>query len=192
MKLSRFILGTSVLLLSQCSKCKQDNPVPSDPVSRLPPPTQTGAGTFGCLLNGQPWIPSGGGALSTPNFHVTYDPTYKGGNLAVTAYRVLASTTNRQYLGVGGDGINQAGTYQLVTFELNPTTPLRVASFSDGSKASPCNEYLNNPGTKAAGKLVLTRLDNRQGIVSGTFEFTLAQPGCDTIKITNGRFDYKF
>lgn len=192
MKLSRFILGTSVLLLSQCSKCKQDNPVPSDPVSRLPPPTQTGAGTFGCLLNGQPWIPSGGGALSTPNFYVTYDPTYKGGNLVVTAYRVLASTTNRQYLGVGGDGINQAGTYQLVTFELNPTIPLRVASFSDGSKASPCNEYLNNPGTKAAGKLVLTRLDNRQGIVSGTFEFTLAQPGCDTIKITNGRFDYKF
>ena len=183
-------LYLSLLLLTQCSKCK-NNPAPADPAALLPPATQTGAGTFGCLLNGQPWTPSGGGALSMPNFYVIYDPTYKGGNLAVTAYRVLGSTTNRQYMGVGGDGINQVGTYPLVTFELNPTTPLRVASFSDGSKTSPCNEYLNNPGTKATGQLILTRLDKQQGIVSGTFEFTLSQPGCDPITVTNGRFDYK-
>ena len=48
------------------------------------------------------------------------------------------------------------------------------------------------PGTTSVtGYVDLTRLDNQQGIVSGTFAFTLAQPGCDTIKITNGRFDYK-
>lgn len=191
MKIPRFILGLTVLLLTQCSKCKRDDPTPSSPASQLPAPTQTGAGTFGCLLNGQSWTPSGGGALSIPNLYITYDPTYKGGNLAITAYRVLGSTTKKQYIGIGGDGINQAGTYPLVTFELNPTAPLRVASFSDGSKTSPCNEYLNNPGTKATGKLILTRLDKQQGIVSGTFEFTLTQPGCDTIKVTQGRFDYK-
>ena len=183
-------LYLSLLLLTQCSKCK-NNPAPADPAALLPPATQTGAGTFGCLLNGQPWTPSGGGALSVPNLYVTYDPTYKGGNLAVTAYRVLGSTTSRQYLGVGGDGISQAGTYPLRTFELNPTTPLRVASFSDGSKTSPCNEYLSAPGTTATGQLMLTCLDKQQGIVSGTFAFTLSQPGCDTIKVTNGRFDYK-
>ncbi len=126
-----------------------------------------------------------------PNFYVTYDPTYKGGNLAATAYRVLGSTTQMEVVGVGGGGINQVGTYPLVRFELNPKTPPCVPYFSDGSKASPCNEYLGNPGTTATGKLVLTRLDNRQGIVSGTFELILADPGCDTSKVTQGRFDYK-
>ena len=34
-------------------------------------------------------------------------------------------------------------------------------------------------------------LDLSAGIISGTFAFTLAQPGCDTIKVTQGRFDKK-
>jgi hypothetical protein len=178
----------ALLLLTQCHK---SDPDPTKPEDQLPAATQTGAGTFGCLLNGQPWTPSGGGLFGNPNLLITYDPAYKGGNLAITAYRVLGSTINRQYIGVGGDGINQAGTYPLTTYTTNPTAPLRVPSFSDGSKTSPCDEYLSAPGTKARGQLILTRLDKVQGIVSGTFNFTLSQPGCDTIKVTQGRFDYK-
>jgi hypothetical protein len=176
------------LLFVQCHKSSPD---PAKPEDQLPAATQTGADTFCCLLNGQPWTPSGGGAFSNPNLLITYDPTYKGGNLAVTAYRVLGSTNFKQYIGVGGDGINQAGTYPLVTYTTNPTSPLRTPYFSDGSKSSPCSEYLSAPGTRAIGQLILTRLDKQQGIVSGTFEFTLSQPGCDTIKVTQGRFDYK-
>ncbi len=37
------------------------------------------------------------------------------------------------------------------------------------------------------GEVIITRLDR---IVSGTFNFSLAQTGCDTLKITQGRFDY--
>lgn len=42
-----------------------------------------------------------------------------------------------------------------------------------------------------SGTLTITRLDQQAGIIAGTFSFTLAQPGCDTIKVTQGRFDKK-
>jgi hypothetical protein len=46
-----------------------------DPVSQLPPETQTGANTFGCLVNGQVFKP-GGSNLSGPNLAATYQYIY--------------------------------------------------------------------------------------------------------------------
>jgi hypothetical protein len=176
-------------LLTQCSKCKND-PTPAKPEDRLPPATQTGAGTFGCLLNGQPWTPSGNNG--TPNFLVTYDPVYHGGNLAITVYRTLNSTGKIQSIGFGGDQISQTGVYPLTTLRaLPPSTPQSV-SFYDESKTSPCNDYdyfFHQAGTTTTGQFTITRLDKQKGIVSGTFQFTMAQPNCDTIKVTQGRFD---
>lgn len=37
----------------------------------------------------------------------------------------------------------------------------------------------------------ITRFDLSMGIISGTFEFTLSKTGCETISITDGRFDAK-
>ena len=42
------------------------------------------------------------------------------------------------------------------------------------------------------GELIITKLDKNAGIISGTFNATLYKPGCDTLKITDGRFDMKF
>lgn len=188
MKYSLLPLLLLVALLG-LSMCKKRDTTPTKPEDQLPPATQTGAGTFGCLVNGQPYLPSGGGLFNNPNLLVTYDPAYNGGNLAITAYRVLGSTTLKQYIGVGGDGISQTGTYTLATYIARPTGPLQTPYFSDGSKAKPCNEYLNNPGTSATGQLIISRLDKQAHIVSGSFSFTLTQPGCDTIRVTAGRFD---
>jgi hypothetical protein len=47
----------------------------------------------------------------------------------------------------------------------------------------------DDAGTYHKGTLTITRLDLQAGIISGTFEFTLAKPGCDTVRITQGRFD---
>ncbi len=41
------------------------------------------------------------------------------------------------------------------------------------------------------GRVVISMYDLQAGIVSGAFEFTLAKPGCESIFITNGRFDKK-
>ena len=185
------MLGLSVLLLTQCSKCKRDDPTPSDPASQLPAPTQTGAGTFGCLLNGQPWTPSG--TLNVPNFFVLYDPTFQGGTLEVQAYRLFGNATSiGQYLKFGGDGVKGTGSYPVIASVFPPVLGTWTTYFMDTSKNAPCNYYNLLPGTTSVtGYVLLTRLDKQQGIVSGTFEFTLTQPGCDTIKVTQGRFDYK-
>ena len=182
-----------MLLLTQCSKCKRDDPAPQppkDPTSLLPPETQTGAGTFGCLLNGQPWTPSG--TLNVPNFFIVYDPTFQNGTLDVRTYRVFGDANNRQYFSFGGDAVNKTGKYTVTAPVFPPVPGSSTIYFSDNSKSAPCNFYNLLPGTTSTtGYFILTRLDKQQGIVSGTFEFTLAQPGCDTIKVTQGRFDYK-
>ena len=54
-----------------------------------------------------------------------------------------------------------------------------------------CDLNSDDPGTYHKGMLTITRLDLQAGIVSGTFTFTLAKPGCDTIRVTQGRFDRK-
>jgi hypothetical protein len=169
------------LLLGQCH---QNSPEPAKPEDQLPAATQTGAGTFGCLVNGQPWTPRGN--TGTPNFQVYYDPTYHGGNLAVTAFRLLDERGNSQVIGLGGEQLAQTGTYPLDPFSTLQAPGLYNAGFSDDTKLSPCNQYLFKP-TSRMGAFTITRLD--RGIVSGTFEFTLIQPGCDTIRVTNGRFD---
>lgn len=175
-----------LLLLTQCSKCKND-PAPADPAGQLPPATQSGANTFGFLLNGQPWTPSGND--STPNYRVTYDPNYKGGNLVITVYRNLSNSKHSQYMSFGGVQISRPGTYVFTTSSIFPTPVLYSCYYYDDSKSSPCDDFSTHPGTTTDGQLVITRLDLKQGIVSGTFHFTLAQPGCDTVKITKGRFD---
>ncbi len=42
------------------SCCNKDDDKPIAEIDKLPPVTQTGANTFGCLLDGQAFLPSGG------------------------------------------------------------------------------------------------------------------------------------
>jgi hypothetical protein len=48
------VLFCSFLLLS--ASCKKEK---SNPIDNLPPATQTGANTFGCLVNGEAFLPKG-------------------------------------------------------------------------------------------------------------------------------------
>lgn len=171
------LLVALVLLLTQCQKSDSG---PAKPEDQLPPATQTGAGTFGCLLNGQPWTPSGN--YGPANFRLDYDPSYTGGSLTIRAYQALSGQTTKDFL-IGGSQIAKKGTY---TISNNANCG---AAYSLGTSGS-CGEYnyYNRvPGFTMRGQLTITRLDR---IVSGTFNFTLAQTGCDTIKVTQGRFDY--
>ena len=167
-------------LLGVLLGCRKDDP---SPIDQLPPATQTGANTLGCLLNGQPWTPNGNNGL--PNFRVSYDPGYHGGNLSIRAYRyVNQSDKSQQYINVGGDRIDRPGVYPLVL------VGDRTVYYYDENLPAPCNEYRDPPSlTYRKGTLTITRLDLTQGIVSGTFAFTLYKPGCDSVRVTQGRFD---
>ena len=174
-----------VLALLGLAQCQKNESAPSKPDDQLPPATQTGANTFGCLLNGQPWTPSGNSGV--PNFLVTYDPQYLDGALQAKTYRYTGPKQDMlQGIVFGAAHVNRAGVYN---FELKGGNGV---NYIDNSQLSPCNYYGEPPTlTYRKGTLTITRLDLQQGIIAGTFAFTLYQPGCDSVRVTQGRFDKK-
>ena len=164
-----------LLTLLALAHCTKKDP---DPVDQLPPATQTGANTFGCLVNGQAWTPKG--YNGTSNYSVAVDPTYHGGNIDVRAYRYSGDFF--QYIIIGGDSMNRAGTFSL---NINP----RSVFFTDTGKELACQNFDGSSGQYRRGSLTITRLDLQAGIISGTFAFTLYKPGCDSVRVTQGRFD---
>lgn len=182
MKNKRFVflifLSIIIFLITGCKKHKSDNPV-----DQLPAATQTGAHTLGFLLNDVPWTPKGWSG-GTTNLSIYYDQSYKGGSFNITTYRQL-SQDNKQSLGIAIDSLQQIGTYYA-----NKTSNLKF-SFIDNIKN--CQIDYFDTSIFRMGKLVITKLDKANQIISGTFDVQLYKSDCgDTLKITNGRFDMKF
>lgn len=173
---TRLPLYLALGLLTQCSSCKDADPSPEE---QLPPITQTGANTFGCLLNGQPWTPQGNSGTS--NYSVVYCCAADGGVFDIKVYRINSATQDYQNLYLFCRPIDKIGSYD---FADSSKTDVY---FSD--RKTGCDVSSRDAGTYRKGTLTITRFDLQAGIISGTFEFTLAKPGCDTIKVTQGRFD---
>lgn len=171
------LLLAALLGLSQCHK--KDDPKPED---QLPPATQTGANTFGCLLNGQPWTPQG--YNGTSNYSVSYDSGLNGGIFDLLTYRYPDKTNKIQSISLNILSNCQVGIYPI-------TTSQRVRAVYQDTKNQCYWSNLDNSVTYRRGTLTITRLDLQAGVVSGTFAFTFYKPGCDSIRVTNGRFDKK-
>jgi hypothetical protein len=60
----------SALLLS--ASCKKHVVKPADQLSLLPPATQTGARTFGCLVNGLAFVPKNQSIIEGPDMQCNY------------------------------------------------------------------------------------------------------------------------
>jgi hypothetical protein len=172
-------LALLLLTFSTCQRKKAD-PQPTDPTASLPPATQTGQRTFGCLLNGQPWTqpfnPTGGSGFETQ---------YQAGNLLISCPRVIKDNTGvaqvSQTLVFRLDSVYSTGTYCIIG--LNGRT-LDMTDFLINCNWAASSAF---PAT-----LQLTRLDLAARIVSGTFSFTLETPGCGPVAVTAGRFDTRF
>src|ERR1039457_5887697 len=79
----------------------------------LPPATQTGANTFGFLLNGKPWIPSGYDSYMN-NLSLYLDPGYRNGVFEISAY---------QFFNGGTTLLNtQVGIFDSLNFMKAPVT----------------------------------------------------------------------
>ena len=152
--------------------CKKEEPEPE-----LPPATQTGERTFGAYVNGEVWVPKGRPSTFTPNLNIIYDPGYEGGNLEIKAYRVL--DTNNEFIFMNMSNLDHEGLYEFGDPKVGAAT-----FWSD------C-VYERKEDVYREGTLEITRLDLEAGVISRKFEFTLAMPGCDTLRVREGRFDYQ-
>jgi hypothetical protein len=163
----------ALLLLTQCKKAALD------PVDQLPPATQTGANTIGCLVNGQPWVPKGYNGIS--NYSIVY---LNSGNFDLFTYRYPDASNYFQRITLNVSSDCKVGSYSF-------RSPRRTRAVFQDTRTSCYWSTNDSTTTYRRGTLTITRLDLAAGIISGTFAFTLHKAGCDSVRITQGRFDKK-
>ncbi len=181
MKLNLLIaLASLSCFVFTAASCKKDNPTE---LEKLPPATQTGANTFGCLVNGKAFIPyTNCSFICDPPLQFLYDAGLRGGQFAANAENSIFKST----IIFGLDTVTGARRY---LYYQSINHPVRL-SFMPNNNVCDLSTVLD-PQVSATGFVDILKFDIQNGIISGTFEFTLAKPGCETINITNGRFDAK-
>jgi hypothetical protein len=179
-KINLLLLLCSIVLCS--SQCKKNNTNVLE--DQLPPATQTGANTFGCLVNGKVYVPSGYSGGTKPNPHFVYEIGLNGlPTLNMSADKI--ENTNYKgsiFLSIGN--LNHLGTYNY---------PVDM-NFSVGwvDVIGTCGTIAFDTTIKKWGGGIITKLDIPNRIISGTFSCKFKTLQCDTVFITDGRFDIKF
>jgi hypothetical protein len=184
MKTLLCILLATSLLAAGCKKSKPGKALTE--LEKLPPITQTGANTFGCLVDGKAWLPNGSKPQSGgPNIQLYVDPTFQGGRFSITGHQYQIPGSD---ISIGSANCTSDGIFNL-------SNSSNLASYYRTILSSlPCQLSTTDAGTFKTGFLNISKYDLTTGIFSGTFEFQLhnSQSLCgDTIRITNGRFDVK-
>ena len=157
--------------LNSCSLFSEPEP------TELPPATQTGANTFGCLINGKVFQPRSGGLYE--GLTTDFD-----GSLGLAALYVKDKQVENG-MGISTPLLNGVGKYLL-----EKPKSLWHRAFHDRNLAP-----LNASVTITKFERGEDKVNNlRWLIISGTFEGILPPEGryTDTIRITQGRFDVKF
>ena len=161
--------------------CNHDDDKPKTELEKLPPATQTGAQTFGCLIDGQAFVPPNFGSNAPSAFYQFVDGAY-----TLSIYGSTDGGPNLKSINIGclDMPLIQETTY-LLKEEManNYFGEYNIGGGITFSGAS----FTQNPGT-----LTITRFDAVNFIISGTFEFTVLDDNGAEIKITEGRFDMQY
>ena len=173
-----FLCSAALLFLFSCDS--DDDNTLQNPINQLPEATQTGENTFGCLLDGEAFIPGGG--------IIPLDCVYQ----LINGERFFNLQGNRRdddnnleriSLSTNAKELQEGQTYQLLTkdsgnvfgaFFMNDTPQ----TFTDGEENT--------------GELKITHLDLTNQIISGTFFFDIVDQNGDLREIREGRFDMEF
>jgi hypothetical protein len=185
-KLHLFIaILLNMLLLIACRK--------KDTTPALPPETQEGRTTFGCLINNKVFVNEGSYQFGAPSFYSVN--LQRGINL--NAFMIDAKQNISQAIGISIQQTIKVGLYSFNSSSCQ-------ASFTNGFKKS-VGCYYTSDTTKDIGTLEITKYDTIQKILSGKFNFILhkiyhttsngdtIKGSCDSIiTITQGRFDLRY
>lgn len=176
------------LFTISATTCKKQNTLEME-LAKLPPATQTGQNTFGCLVNGKAWIAQNADCFPycDPSFKMNIGYEF-GGYLAIDAFWKNSKNNFDQRIDIMVDSLN----YQYKKI-IDWRKEHSGVYFLDYHSNNPCRKLdrFNDPTIQYSGAVYVSRYDLQSGIISGTFEFTLYKPGCDTLKVTHGRFDKK-
>lgn len=171
-----FFLSSIFFLIS----CSNDDDSGCVGIDCLPLATTTGEGTFGCLVNGEPYVDNSGDFNA---FYQLVDGEYffsiSAENTEVIPRNIRLSTNSLELV--------ENNNYQLIE-PIDGNAYAAVIFYFEDLQA---NE--NTTNQEYSGSLSVTKLDLDNNIISGTFNFNIR----DTItgkvyNLTNGRFDSFF
>ncbi|TRX72186.1 DUF6252 family protein [Carboxylicivirga sp. M1479] len=174
-KLTLPIMLIGIILMG--SGCEEDDKKPE-----LPPITQSGENTFGCLVDGEVWLPKKG-MITTPPFSVS-NYQYDDGRWLIIANNLKQSI----YFYMCQDSLLKGST----TFLIESLDNCSTASFYDESEESRESKKYRTDGDAFNGQLIITRFDLEELIIAGTFYFDAINDNGNVVKIREGRFDLKF
>lgn len=172
---------SALLLFSSCEKEKSE-------LDKLPPATQHGANTFGCLIDGEAFIPKDGKPELT--FPVPQEKRGLVVNEYSSYFEVLAF-----------DRIDKNGMFFILKRPLIKQRVLPISTNNGGWNTSYIKDTSNISYSNIAikyyntysncGEIYVSKYDTVDGVYSGWFEFSAVDEETrqDTIQITNGRFD---
>ncbi len=153
----------------------------------IPTLSQDGRRAMGFLLNGKVWVPKGRTGQSQ-NYQLDVDPDFDSlGVFGIKAYRFpnFGDGTRNGYQDFAiGASTKALGIYH---FEKSANRLFVLYDRDTG-----CLYDNRDTTTQGKGYLKITRYDLEKGVFQGEFEVTLWKPGCDTVRITEGRFDWKY
>ena len=166
--------------------CNKDDDKPADPVDLLPPATQTGANTAGCLVDGEPFIPKG--PITGGNLRQYYD----GKNFFI---RILRKSDDNISTGVGVflEGLDkplEMGKINVLNIDFMGSIT-KTGLYHIGS-APPPRPGFYQTNNNVTGEMVITHHDFDNAILSGTFWFDAINSEGEIVEVREGRFDIKY
>ena len=170
-KLIPFLLLAFIMLAANC--CEKDD----DP--ELPPITQTGEDTFGCLVDGEVWLPKGQ-LIYTPRTRVYLERYFDIKIWHIGASRKISSGFAFR---IPEDNLHEG----IVNIIVAKSKDLGI--YFDLDKKYPNENFSWNKDLQ--GELIISRLDTINRIVAGTFWFDLMSEKGTKIDIRDGRFDLR-
>jgi hypothetical protein len=177
--MKNLILLFATLITLSCCSSDDDN---SD---KLPPETQTGANTAGCLVNGKVFLPKQEGL--NPALICNYE--FIDGDFFFNLVIRDNSGQGVKSVSVKTSRINlQTNT----TYNLDKENTI-FEDFTGGSGIyliDASNFFYTN--TIKTGELKITKLDLQNSIISGTFWFDAINNTGETVEIRQGRFDMNY
>jgi len=171
--------------------CDNNDDKPNTPkteLEKLPPATQTGANTAGCLLNGVAFLPKGyfpGGAL----FFFYQDG--KNFGLAIGERTIEGSSDIIRNIGIASLNQNLHDNVGVVFPLAVREDNSKYGTYSINSEAPPSpNFYSTN--TIVTGELLITYHNFNNAILSGTFWFDAINSNGEKVEVREGRFDLRY
>ena len=187
---TKILLFLTILSLMACSS---DDATPQDPFAQLPPETQTGANTFGCIINNQVFYPRDGtGTLLNSGgkgfkFWVAPGGIKEFNEIEI---RNLQDAKPANSMIIHLQGLDEIGVGEYVWKESNFQSSIDglmqnyvYAKIFDES----VNGWRFYGSYENSGKVTITKYSN---IISGNFTGKLRlDNGTEEIEIIDGRFD---